>query len=119
MSCGWGPTPDERSLPTGRRAAERIPGVAGDHAELRRTGSQLTLNVSTGLRRAFMDLDAVHAERPFEESSNSTAFELTGLNFSQVVCQGEQPKAGIAQLSQRSSIGSHRNNCWKCGSTSA
>ncbi|WP_246557087.1 hypothetical protein [Bradyrhizobium liaoningense] len=51
--------PDERGFPTGRHGAERIPGVAGDHAELRRTGSQFILDVNVGLRRGLINLDAV------------------------------------------------------------
>ncbi|MGY4331838.1 hypothetical protein ACVWWG_006255 [Bradyrhizobium sp. LB7.2] len=88
--------PDKRSFPTGRHRTQGIPSVAGDHAELRGLGSKFMSDVGVGLRPRLAGLDAVHTERFFEESRDSCALELEGLNFGQVVSESEEPKTSTA-----------------------
>lgn len=40
---------DQRRLPAGRDRAERVPGVAGDHAELGGFNAQLFFDISVSL----------------------------------------------------------------------
>src|SRR5579864_5646103 len=55
-------TLDQRPLPACGDGAERIPGMAGDQAELRGFCPKLSLDIAIGLARRLVMLDAIRAE---------------------------------------------------------
>jgi hypothetical protein len=62
---------DQRGLPAGRHGAERVPGMAGDHAELRRVGPELPFDICVNLPRRLMVLHPVRTEVPLEENDDA------------------------------------------------
>jgi hypothetical protein len=58
---------DQRGFPASGHSAECVPGVAGDHAQLRGLNAKLLFNLSVRLRGWFMTLYDVHAKEPFKK----------------------------------------------------
>ena len=80
---------DQRGLPACRDGAERVPGVAGDHAELRGFGAEFLLDIGVSLARRLVMLDAVRAEPALEQIDDAAMLKLSGLHLEQVVGQRE------------------------------
>jgi len=86
--CGWradvqyvvADASDQRCLPTGGDGAERVPGVAGNHAEFGRLNAKLILDVDISLRRRLVMLHAVGAEAPFEQIDDAAMRKLASLH---------------------------------------
>ena len=91
-------TLDQRALPARRDGAESVPGVARNEAELRGLGAELILDISVSLPRRFMMLHAVRAEAALKQIDDAAMLELTGLNFKQIIGEGEEPETRIAKL---------------------
>ena len=89
---------DQCRVPARRDGAESVPCVAGDKTELGGLSTKLFLDITISLRRRFMVLYPVGAEPPLEEINNAAALKLSRLNLKQVVGEGEEPKARMAQL---------------------
>jgi hypothetical protein len=89
---------DQRGFPAGRHRAKRIPCVARDKTEFRGLDTKLGLDMGISLARRLMVLHAVGAEAPLEQIDNSAILKLTGLNFQQIIREGEQPETRVAQL---------------------
>ena len=89
--------PDQRRLPSRRDRAERVPGVAGNQAELRGLHPKLFLDVGISLPGRLVMLDAVSAEPPLKQVGDTAMFKLARLNLKQIIGEREQPKARIAQ----------------------
>jgi hypothetical protein len=91
---------DQRCLPTRCDGAEGIPGVTGDKTKLRRPRSKFFLDIGVSLARRLMVLHAIGTEASFEQIDDAAVLELACLNLEEIICEGEQPVACIAQLSQ-------------------
>ena len=89
---------DQRCPPSCRDGAEGVPRVAGDKAQLRGLNSKFVLDISVSLSRRLMVLHAVRTESSFKQIDDAAMLKLASLNFEQIVREGEEPKACIAQL---------------------
>jgi hypothetical protein len=94
---------DQSSFPTGRHRAERVPGMTGDHAELRRADGERLLDMGVGLGRRFEELDAIHAEASFEEIGDPALRQLSALNPTRLLVRVNRRKP--APRSFRSAAG--------------
>src|SRR5262249_45375050 len=90
--------PDQRRVPARGDGAERVPGMAGDQAELRRFDTKLFLDLGVGLTRRLVVLHAVSAEAPLEQIDDAAMLKLARLHLEQIVGEGEESKSRAAKL---------------------
>ena len=91
---------DQCGAPACGDRTQRVPGMTGDEEQLRGLDAELLLDIAVSLTRRLVVLDAVGAEPPLEEIGDAAMLKLTRLNFEEIVGEGEQAEAGIAQLAQ-------------------
>src|ERR1700750_3141860 len=80
---------DQGSLPPRSDGAKGVPCVASDKTKLRRVDPEFPLNISIGLPRGLVMLDAICTKTTLEEIDDPAPFELTRLHLRQIVRQRE------------------------------